>query len=88
MPMPDAKIKHAVIHIGDSMFMRVDEMPDWNCLGPNARSGSFATIHLQVEDVDALFDRAVKAGATVRMPGDNMFWGDLYGMITDPFDHN
>jgi len=66
MPMPDGKIMHAGITIGDSMIMLVDEMPDWNCLGPDTRGGSSVTIHLQVENADAVFEQAVKAGATVR----------------------
>jgi PhnB protein len=88
MPMPDGRIMHAAIRIGDSMIMLVDEMPDWGSLGPNARGGSPVTIHLQVEDSNALFERAVKAGATVKLPIDDMFWGDRYGIVTDPFGHN
>lgn len=88
MPMPDGKIMHAAVRIGDSMIMLVDEMPDWNCLGPNARGGSPVTIHLQVADSDGVFEQAVKAGATVKMPLDDMFWGDRYGIVTDPFGHN
>jgi PhnB protein len=88
MPMPDGRIMHAAVRIGDSMIMLVDEMPDWNCLGPNARGGTSVTIHLQVENVDVVFDQAVKAGATVKMPLDNMFWGDRYGIVTDPCGHN
>ncbi|MES2661462.1 MAG: VOC family protein [Verrucomicrobiota bacterium] len=87
MPMPDGKIMHAGITIGDSMIMLVDEMPDWNCLGPNSRGGSSVTIHLQVPNVDEFFEQAVKAGATVKMPLDNMFWGDRYGIVLDPFGH-
>lgn len=88
MPMPDGKIMHAAIRIGDSMIMLVDEMPDWNCLGPNARGGSPVTIHLQVEDSDALFAQAVKTGGTVKMPVADMFWGDRYGIVVDPFGHH
>jgi len=88
MPMPDGRIMHAGITIGDSMIMLVDEMPDWNCLGPKARGGTSVTIHLQVENSDALFAQAVKAGATVKMPIDDAFWGDRYGIVTDPFGHD
>lgn len=87
IPTPDGKIMHAAVGIGDSMVMLVDEMPDWNCLGPNARGGTSVTIHLQVADSDAVFAQAVKAGATVKMPLDDMFWGDRYGIVTDPFGH-
>lgn len=88
MPMPDGRIMHAAVRIGDSMIMLVDEMPEWGSLGPNARGGSPVTIHLQVENSDALFESAVKAGATVKLPIDDMFWGDRYGIVTDPFGHN
>lgn len=87
MPTPDGKIMHAGITIGDSMIMLVDEMPDWGALGPKARGGSSVTIHLQVEDADALFAQAVKAGAAVKMPIDDAFWGDRYGIVVDPFGH-
>jgi PhnB protein len=88
IPTADGKIMHAAVRIGDSMVMLVDEMPDWKCLGPNALGGSAVTLHLQVENVDALFAQAVEAGATAKMPPADMFWGDRYGMVTDPFGHN
>jgi PhnB protein len=88
MPMPDGRIMHGGITIGDSMIMLVDEMPEWDCLGPNARGGTSVTIHLQVENADAVFEQAVKAGATVKMPIADAFWGDRYGIVTDPFGHN
>ena len=88
LPMPDGRIMHASIRIGDSMIMLVDEMPEWDCLGPNARGGSPVTIHLQVADSDALFAQAINAGATVKMPISDAFWGDRYGIVTDPFGHN
>ncbi|GAA5124177.1 VOC family protein [Luteolibacter yonseiensis] len=87
IPTEDGKIMHAAVRIGDSMVMLVDEMPDWQCLGPNARGGSSVTLHLQVPDVDALFARAVEAGATAKMPPADMFWGDRYGLVVDPFGH-
>jgi len=82
------KLIHAAIRIGDSPLMLVDEMPECGALGPKARGGSSVTIHLQVEDVDAVFERAVAAGARVTMPVDDMFWGDRYGQIEDPFGHS
>ena len=88
LPMPDGKIMHASVRIGDSMVMLVDEMPDWKALGPNALGGTPITIHLQVANVDVVFAQAVKAGATVKMPVTDMFWGDRYGMVTDPFGHS
>ena len=57
MPMPDGRIMHAAVRIGDSMIMLVDEMPDWGSLGPNTRGGSSVTIHLQVANVDVVFEQ-------------------------------
>ena len=68
--------------------MLSDEFPDFGGLGPNSLKGSPVTIHLQVEDADAVVARAVAAGATVRMPVAEMFWGDRYGQVVDPFGHH
>ncbi len=87
LPGLDGKLMHACVQIGNSMVMLVDENPQWERLGPLALKGSPVTIHLQVEDVDAVFAQAVKAGAKVTMPVENMFWGDRYGRIEDPFGH-
>jgi uncharacterized glyoxalase superfamily protein PhnB len=84
---PDGKLMHAHINIGDSSLMLVDEMPEWKCLGPTALGGSPVTIHLYVEDVDAVFAQAVAAGAQPSMPVADMFWGDRYGQLVDPFGH-
>ena len=88
VPGPQGKLIHAAIRIGDSSVMLVDEMPECGALGPKARGGSSVTIHLQVEDVDAVVERAVAAGAKITMPVDDMFWGDRYGQIEDPFGHS
>jgi uncharacterized glyoxalase superfamily protein PhnB len=85
---PPGKLIHAAIRIGDSAVMLVDEMPECGALGPKARGGSSVTIHLQVEDVDGVVARAVAAGAKITMPVDDMFWGDRYGQIEDPFGHS
>ncbi|OWY30427.1 VOC family protein [Herbaspirillum robiniae] len=85
---PDGRLMHAHINIGDSSLMLVDEMPEWKCLGPKALGGSPVTIHLYVEDVDAVFAQAVAAGAQVKMPVADMFWGDRYGQLVDPFGHS
>lgn len=87
LPGPDGKIMHAMLRIGDSALMLVDEAPKWGMLGPIALKGSPVTIHLYVEDVDAFSARAVAAGAKVTMPLENMFWGDRYGTLEDPFGH-
>lgn len=84
---PEGKLIHACISIGNSKVMLVDEFPEWGSLGPKALNGSPVTIHLYVENADSTFAQAVKAGATVKMPLENMFWGDRYGIIIDPFGH-
>lgn len=89
MAGPSGKgVMHACIHIDGAPVFLVDENPQWGALSPKSLNGSPVTIHLQVEDVDALYDRAVKAGATAKMPPADMFWGDRYGVLTDPFGHN
>ena len=88
MDTPDGQVMHAMIRIGDSPVMLNDEFADKGLLGPKARGGSSVTLHLYVENVDAAFDRAVKAGATVKMPVQDMFWGDRYGVLEDPFGHS
>jgi uncharacterized glyoxalase superfamily protein PhnB len=79
---------HGSVRIGDSMLMLVDEMPDWGVRGPKALNGSPVTIHLYVEDVDAVVAQAVAAGAKVTMPVAEAFWGDRYGQLEDPFGHH
>jgi uncharacterized glyoxalase superfamily protein PhnB len=84
---PDGSMWHGCVTIGDSAVMLVDEMPEMGSLGPKALKASPVTIHLNVPDVDAFVARAVKAGAKVMMPIADMFWGDRYGIIEDPFGH-
>jgi PhnB protein len=87
MPGPEGKLMHAMVKIGDSMLMLADDFPDWGGFGPKALKGSPVTIHLYVTDADAVYNQAIAAGATVKMPIADMFWGDRYGMVTDPFGH-
>lgn len=87
MPGLDGKLMHASIRIGDSVIMLNEEMPEWGSFGPKHLKGSPVTIHLYVENVDALFEQAVRAGAKVTMPIDDMFWGDRYGKLEDPCGH-
>jgi PhnB protein len=87
-PGPDGKsLMHAELKIGDSRLMLVDEFPEMNCRGPQSIGGTPVTIHMYVEDVDAAFSKAEAAGAKVRMPLADMFWGDRYGVLADPFGH-
>ena len=88
LPGPDGKLMHAMVRIGDSPLMLVDESPQWGMLGAKALKGSPVTIHLYVDDVDATVERAVAAGAKVTMPVADMFWGDRYGTLEDPFGHH
>ena len=84
----DGKLMHGLIKIGDSNLMLADEYPDWDSVGPNTLKGTPVTLHLYVEDADKAVAQAVKAGATVKMPLSDMFWGDRYGIVVDPFGHN
>jgi PhnB protein len=87
IPGPDGKLIHAAIRIGDSVVMLVDEFPDFGSVGPKALKGTPVVIHLYVEDADAFAARAAAAGARITMPVADMFWGDRYGQIEDPFGH-
>jgi uncharacterized glyoxalase superfamily protein PhnB len=87
LPGPDGRLWHGMIRIGDAALMLVDEFPEHGSRGPKALNGSPVTIHLYVDDVDATMARAVDAGATVTMPVADMFWGDRYGRLEDPFGH-
>ena len=87
LPSPNGKLLHASVQIGDSLLMLVDENPAWGSLGPKMLKGSPVTIHLHVENVDAVVAQAVAAGAKVTMPVADMFWGDRYGVLEDPFGH-
>jgi PhnB protein len=88
LPGPNGRLMHAMIRIAGSAVMLVDEMPEWGALGPKSLKGSPVTIHLYVENVDAFVKRAVDAGAKVTMPVEDMFWGDRYGKLEDPFGHH
>lgn len=88
LPMPDGTLMHAMMQIGDSHIMLGQENPKWGSVGPNTLKGSPVTLHLQVADVDQAFARAQQAGATVKMPLADTFWGDRYGVVVDPFGHN
>jgi PhnB protein len=88
VPGPDGKsLVHAELKIGDSRLLLVDEFPEMDCRGPQSVGASPVSIHMFVDDADAAFDRALSAGAEVRMPLADQFWGDRYGVLTDPFGH-
>ncbi len=88
LPDPEGKLAHACVRIGDSELMLVDEYVERGVLGPRSIGGSPVTIHHFVEDVDAVVARAARAGAKVTLPPTDMFWGDRYAQLEDPFGHH
>jgi uncharacterized glyoxalase superfamily protein PhnB len=88
MPGPDGKsVMHAEMKIGNSMLMLADEMPQGDCKSPKSLGGTSVNIFLYVQDADSVFQKAVSAGAKASMPTD-MFWGDRYGKVVDPYGHS
>ncbi|HEY2954019.1 MAG TPA: VOC family protein [Candidatus Eisenbacteria bacterium] len=87
MLTPDGGVMHAELKIGDSKFYLGDETPEMGAVSPQTLGGSAVSLYIYTEDCDALFKQAVAAGATVKMPLTNMFWGDRYGKLADPFGH-
>ncbi len=87
MPAPDDKIGHAELEFGDSMIMLADVFPDMGGQSPSSVGGTPVTVMVYVEDVDAVFGRAVAAGATVEGEVKNQFYGDRVGQFVDPFGH-
>jgi len=85
---PNGKgIMHACVQIGDSPVYLVDENPQWGSYSPASLKGTPVTIHLRVDNVDELYAQAIAAGGTVKMSPADMFWGDRYGVLVDPFGH-
>ncbi len=87
MPGPDGRVAHAEIQIGDSRVMLGDEWPEMGAKSPEMLGGSAGSVFLYVKNVDAFTSKAIGAGATVLMPIQDMFWGDRYGKLKDPFGH-
>jgi PhnB protein len=86
MPGPGGKLMHAEFKVGDSMVMLSDEFPGMSsCKAPTSLGGTTVTMFLYVPDVDAAFRRAVTAGCKVIAPVMDMFWGDRFGKLEDPF---
>jgi len=84
---PNGRVGHAEIMIGDSVIMLADEVPDFGARSPRSIGGSPVGIHLYVEGVDALANRAIAAGAKVVRPVQDQFYGDRNGTLEDPFGH-
>jgi PhnB protein len=87
MPQPDGKIGHAEIKIGDSPVMLADEFPEMGHKSPKTLGGSPVSLMIYVDDVDAVFSRALAEGAKSDRPLENKFYGDRTGSLTDPFGH-
>ena len=87
MPAPEGKIGHAELGIGESIVMLADEFPDMGARGPKSIGGTPVTLHVYVEDVDAVLDAALAAGATSLRPAENQFYGDRTAQFEDPFGH-
>jgi uncharacterized glyoxalase superfamily protein PhnB len=87
MAGPDGRLMHAELKLGDRVLFLGDESPEMGAPSPQTLGGSPVSLMHYVKDVDAVFARAVAAGATPVMPPADMFWGDRYGMVLDPFGH-
>ena len=87
MPAPGDKVGHAELELGESVIMLADEAPDMDAHGPRAVGGTPVMLHVYVSDADAVFDRAVEAGARALRPVEDKFYGDRTGEFEDPFGH-
>jgi PhnB protein len=87
MDQPDGKVGHAELQLGDSVLMLADEFPEMDNRGPKSVGGTPVMMSLYVEDVDAVFKKAIGAGAKERQPVENQFYGDRSGQFEDPFGH-
>jgi PhnB protein len=87
MNAPDGRVAHAELQLGDSVVMLADPFDQSSTKPPKELGGASASLFMYVEDVDAAFQRAVDAGATATMPPEDMFWGDRFSTLTDPFGH-
>jgi PhnB protein len=88
MEGPGGTIAHAEIEIGDSVVMLADPFPQASTKSPKELGGTTTTLFLYVEDTDAVYKQAIDAGATSEMEPDDMFWGDRFASVTDPFGHS
>lgn len=85
---PDGKLIHGRVRIGDTIVLLSDVFPDSSTAAPSSIGTTTVTLHIYSKNVDALWDRAVAAGAKVAMPLENQFWGERYGRLIDPFGHH
>lgn len=87
LPMPGGKLGHAELELGEALIMLSDEAPEMGIVGPRSIGGTPVTLNLYVEDVDAVFAKAVEAGAKATRPVQDHFYGDRAGQFEDPFGH-
>jgi len=87
LPGPDAKVMHAEMRVGDSTVMLGEESPEMGATAPPTIGGTAVSLHLYVRDVDASCARAASAGCTIELPPTDMFWGDRYAKLCDPYGH-
>jgi len=87
IPVPGGKFIEIELQLGDSTVMIADEFPELGVVSPQSLGGTYGALHITTGDVDALWDRAIAAGAAVFQPLQDMFWGDRHGQVTDPFGH-
>lgn len=85
---PNGRLIHGQLQIGDTMVFLSDVFPDSDTAAPSSIGTTTVTLHIYTKDVDALWDRAVAAGAQVTMPLENQYWGERYGKLLDPFGHH
>jgi PhnB protein len=88
MAGPDGKLMHAELKIGDSIVMLADEMPGSDCRSPQSLNGTTGSVFLYVNDVDSVFNQAIQAGAKQVAAPQDMFWGDRFGKLSDPYGHS
>jgi PhnB protein len=87
VPVPDGRFMQIELRFGDSTVMIADEFPEMGVVSPLTVGGVYSTLSIHTDDVDALWQRALEAGAEVSQPLQEMFWGDHHGEIIDPFGH-
>jgi PhnB protein len=87
IPTPDGRLMSVELRVGDGALHIADEFPEMGVLAPPTIGGTPVVLSLEVADADAVFARAVAAGAEARQPPQDMFWGDRHGQLDDPFGH-
>ena len=87
IPVPDGRLMSVELRFGDSTVMLADEFPEMGIVSPQTLGGTYMALHLMVEDVDGVWQRALDAGAEVFHPLQDSFWGERHGQVIDPFGH-